>query len=715
MHAAVAAAVAVLVTVVSPLWAGAQETPVEERTDDRPADVVDAVPGGGTSVRMARATWDTGWFQAQIMAQLLTELGFVVDGPRTMDNADFYDGVASGEVDLWVNGWFPLHTELLPPGGEAVPIGTEVDGGALQGYLADTATIERFGIESLEDLTDPDIAAAFDRDGDGRADLIGCETVWACAPIVDGHLTALGLTDTVEHVQGDYGPLMRDVAVRAEAGEPVLFYTFTPNWTTGELVPGVDVSWLPVPVGASGDPVAPVDGVRGCLQDPCPMGFAPNDIRAVASETLIDDQPAIEQLLSDFTVSPIDIAEQNARMVSNAADADDIEQHAAEWILANRTVVDDWLDAATTAHIDAGLPLSAPPGPSSSGGSAGAGDVGTLRVVSRLSPPFVQYDDRAYGGFSLELWDMVATRIGADYDVYAVNSAPKLIDEVLRGEADVGVAAVGVTPEREEQADFSHPYLDTGLQVMVPADPDEGFLGGTFGSIVARIFSWQLLSIVVVLFIALSVAAHIIWLTERGRNDDFPSDYRSGILEAFWWSAVTATTVGYGDKTPKGTPGRIVGIIWMFGGLFLLAYFTAGIATAFTIDEIQGSIRSADDLPGHTVAVPEASVAEAFLDRNGIATRSYPSADETYDALASGDVDAVVHDAAILQYHVNNEGAGEARVVGLPFHQQQYAFVVDFDDPLRERINVALLEVIESGEYGRLYQQWFGRSAVELE
>src|SRR5665811_615472 len=67
------------------------------------------MPGEGTTVKMAQATWDTGWFPAAIYKQLLEELGYEVDGPTTLDNPPFYQAVSQGDVDLWVNGWFPLH------------------------------------------------------------------------------------------------------------------------------------------------------------------------------------------------------------------------------------------------------------------------------------------------------------------------------------------------------------------------------------------------------------------------------------------------------------------------------------------------------------------------------------------------------------------------------------------------------------------------------
>ena len=93
---------------------------------------------------MARATWDTGWFQAEVYRLLIQRLGYRVEGPLTMDNADFYKAVATGGVDLWANGWFPTHDSLIREG-LAERVGTQVHAGALQGYFIDTATAQAHG------------------------------------------------------------------------------------------------------------------------------------------------------------------------------------------------------------------------------------------------------------------------------------------------------------------------------------------------------------------------------------------------------------------------------------------------------------------------------------------------------------------------------------------------------------------------------------------
>ncbi|MCX6270423.1 MAG: ion transporter [Bacteroidetes bacterium] len=52
--------------------------------------------------------------------------------------------------------------------------------------------------------------------------------------------------------------------------------------------------------------------------------------------------------------------------------------------------------------------------------------------------------------------------------------------------------------------------------------------------------------------------------------------------DAIWWSLVTVTTVGYGDKYPVTTEGRIIGAVLMFVGVGMFGTFTAYIASWFT-------------------------------------------------------------------------------------------------------------------------------------
>ena len=640
----------------------------------------------------------------------MEDLGYVVNEPKTMDNRQFYLSAARGEMDLWANGWFPSHGPFLNDDrvrDKVEAVGFEVRAGALQGYLVDKKTADALGLTSLGDLKDPKLAAVFDRNGNGKADLIGCNVGWGCELVVEHHLDAYDLRATVEHIQGDYSPMMDETIARYKQGQPILFYTWTPNWTVGTLVPGRDVVWLEVPFASlpkekeTLENQTTIKGVPGCVNDPCAMGFPPNDIRVVANKHFLENHPDVRRLLEMVKIPLEDISAQNAKMLDGEDAYEDIRRHALEWIAGNWNKIDPWLKAAGALQ-----PIKEPTA-LSQGERVSTPKATVLRVVTKRFEPFVIYQDKKYIGFSIELWEKIAEELGLEYELYGVNTIAKLLDEVERGAADVAIAGISITSKREQVLDFSHAFFETGLQIMV-REGSESVLKEVISKVFTVIFSRELFYGVTFFFIILIIASHIIWALERRHNPQFPAHYPQGLWHSIWWAVVTVTTVGYGDKTPKGAVGRLFGVVWILAGYFVFAYFTASVTTTATVQELHGIIDGPQDLFGKQVATVEKSTAAEYLAGQGIPVVRVENIDKAYPLLESGKVDAIVYDAPVLQHHASKSGRGKVEVVGLLFQEQNYGIALQVQSPYREKINIALLKLIESGAYQELCDKWFG-------
>ncbi len=670
------------------------------------------------TINMARPTWETGRFQAEVVKQLLEEIDYQVNEPQTLKNEDFYLAAARGDVDFWVNGWFPLHQSFWQ--NEEIDhnltiIGTQVKQGAIEGYLIDKKTANKLNIRTIADLQTPKVAKVFDRDNNGKADLIGCNSDWGCAEIINYHLDAYQLNNTVEQVQGNYSGLMQETVSRYQQGEPILFYTWTPNWTLGTLIPKKDVVWLEVPFSSLPENQKQLENqtkitdVKGCNSEPCNLGFAPNNIQAVANRDFLQENPAVKKLLELVQIPLEDINELNALLVTRDYQPKAIKLYASQWIQNNRDLVDLWLAAAYDVKLVSNRQkvVTSTPQPQASQVVETQITPAKLTVATKRFEPLVSYKNSEYVGFSIDLWDAIAQQMNTEYSLYGVESIEALLKEVERNSADVAISGITITAEREETLDFSHPYYESGLQILV--SNHDNALSHTIGSrLFSVFFRPQLYYGIIIFILILFIAAHIIWLVERKHNPEFPSRYAQGIWESFWWAAVTVTTVGYGDKTPKKIAGKLFGLLWMCAGYFIFAYFTATVTTNFTLEELRTTINRPQDLVGKQVATVAGTTAVEYLREQNLESIQYDTKEEAYLALADKEVDAVVYDAPTLQYYANHQGKNKVKVVGSPFKLQNYGIALPINSPYRKSINFALLNLMEDGTYNQIKEKWFG-------
>jgi glycine betaine/proline transport system substrate-binding protein len=321
-------------------------------------DSEEPAPTDRGTVRMARASWSSGAMQAEVYAQLLEELGYEVDRGTDLAPSAFYPDLALGTYDFWANSWPIVHDTFFDEttddgariGDRITYIGQQMPLGGLQGFLVDTATADRLGITTLDEIAEnPDVRAEFDTDGDGRAEISGCDVGWGCEAVIDALIEDNNWTDVLTQVKGVHGDLFAEQVIRAQAGDPVLAYVWTPGPFITQLTPGENAIWLGVR-NPSNDQSVPADlPADQCRLAPCTMGFSPSDIVAAANRDFLAREPVAEALLSQVKISVLDVSFQNMKMLNGQDSPADIAQHAADWIQGNRSDVDRWLTRAEAA------------------------------------------------------------------------------------------------------------------------------------------------------------------------------------------------------------------------------------------------------------------------------------------------------------------------------------------------------------------------------
>ncbi|QFS43984.1 transporter substrate-binding domain-containing protein [Nostoc sphaeroides] len=326
-----------------------------------------------------------------------------------------------------------------------------------------------------------------------------------------------------------------------------------------------------------------------------------------------------------------------------------------------------------------------------------------LLVATRVIPPFVMSNKGELSGFSIDLWRSIANQIGVESKFIEYSSVPEILSAIKDNKANLGIAAISITAERQQNFDFSLPIFAGGLQIMVRNSETND---SAFPNILQLFFSTSLLQVIGVALVLIVVAAHIIWLSERHHKDGMiPQSYFPGIFKACWWAAATLATQA--DEMPKGVLGRLVGIVWMFIGVLFAAYFTASATTSLTVQQLQGDIRSIDDLPGKVVVTTAGSTAATYLREHKISVLEVSKTEQAYNALQTKKADAVVFDAPVLLFYAANEGKGKVQIVGSILREESYGIILPNNSSYRKPINQALLNLKENGTYQSLYDKWF--------
>lgn len=310
--------------------------------------VTAAEPGAGVTVLPLKSSIAEETFQTLLVMKGLERLGYDVEPIKEIEYPAGHVAIANGDATFLADHWDPLHIDFYEKAGGDAKLYREgiYSPGALQGYLIDKATADRHGINNLGQFKNPQVAALFDADGNGKADLAGCTPGWGCEKVIEHHLDAYGLRDTVEHKQGSYSAIIADTITRFRQGQPVFYYTWTPYWVSGVMVPNQDVVWLQVPFSSL--PGARKD-VDTSLPDGSNYGFQANNQRIVANRAFAEANPAAAKLFAVMELSANDISAQNLRMRDGEKSLADIERHTEAWIRANQARFDGWLEAARAA------------------------------------------------------------------------------------------------------------------------------------------------------------------------------------------------------------------------------------------------------------------------------------------------------------------------------------------------------------------------------
>ncbi|MCY2686479.1 transporter substrate-binding domain-containing protein [Salinimicrobium sp. TH3] len=316
------------------------------------------------------------------------------------------------------------------------------------------------------------------------------------------------------------------------------------------------------------------------------------------------------------------------------------------------------------------------------------------------APPFVMKNGGDFSGLSIESWKLVNKQLDTEYEFREFPNLESLLQALEQGSVDLSINPITVTDQRMQRMDFSQPYFISYTGIARQS-------GSSVWRYLSNIFSWNFFSAILILVGVIFIFGLLVWIFERKKNKEEFGPGAKGILQGFWWSAVTMTTVGYGDKSPRTFGGRFIGFIWMFMAIIMISTLTAGIASSLTVQNIQDDIASVKDLERFNVYTVKSSSAQELLEQYGINSSKISSADEGLEALLENDNNVLVYDKPILSYRIEEKGLEEElAVLENTLKKDYYSYSFPHNSDLLDKINPILIGTLKSMEWNSLVAEY---------
>lgn len=329
----------------------------------------------------------------------------------------------------------------------------------------------------------------------------------------------------------------------------------------------------------------------------------------------------------------------------------------------------------------------------------------TIEVGVYISPPFVLNTDEEFSGMAIDLWEHIAKNLKTNYTYKVYDNFHDLVVATNSDSVSVAVTNLTITKERAQKIDFTQPWFDAGLKIMVTenkATSSNALLNGLRDA--GHLTSYFVLVVLVLLLTVLMT------LFDRKFDKEFTKNWRDGLADSFYQVMLMFTSGKLSRKNLFGWVGRVFAAIWLAVGILVVAYVTSSITSVMTTLSLSNEINQLSDLNGKKVGVVKDSETEDFIHGRGFNYIPYLNIDAMVDGLEDGSVDAIVGDAPILEYYQFTHHNKSLEVVGSLFKPDKYGFGLSPKNTLKKEITLEILKAHESGYIRKLKSNYFGQS-----
>ncbi|KAK2986062.1 hypothetical protein RJ640_011503 [Escallonia rubra] len=355
-------------------------------------------------------------------------------------------------------------------------------------------------------------------------------------------------------------------------------------------------------------------------------------------------------------------------------------------------------------------------------------------------------------GFCIDVFDAVMTalpyNVPYEYVPFVKHNGEmagdynELVYQVFLGKFDAVVGDVTILANRSLYVDFTLPYTESGVTMIVPVKDIKEKNAWVF----LKPLTWDLWVTSACFFVFIGF---FIWILEHKENEDFSGTRAQQIGTSFWFSF---STMVFAHSNPlslhlnildkhkleasfpvtnatllfflsfglcpecRGESGEFVVIIWCFVVLILTQSYTASLTSMLTVRQLEPTFTSVQDLmtKGETIGYPKDSFVLQLLKQFNIDSSKLKEFNVTSDlevAFSKGSSDggmaAAFNEIPYLKLFLEKHCSKYA-LVGPTIKTNGFGFVFPKGSPLVPDVSTAVLSVTEGDKMVQIQKAWFG-------
>ncbi|KAK3204599.1 hypothetical protein Dsin_018645 [Dipteronia sinensis] len=284
-----------------------------------------------------------------------------------------------------------------------------------------------------------------------------------------------------------------------------------------------------------------------------------------------------------------------------------------------------------------------------------------------------------------------------------------LLYQIVEQKFDAVVGDTTIVANRSTFVDFTLPYSESGVSMVVLVKEDEKKNFWIF----LKPFSWDLWLTTGLAFIFTGL---VVWVLEHRVNTDFrgPRDHQIGTI--FWFSF--STLVFAHRERVVNNWSRFVLIIWVFVVLILTQSYTASLTSMLTVQRFKPRFADVKEIHGHDYFVgyqKDSFVKELLtkqLNFDESKLKPYSTEEEYHQALSNGTVAAIFDEIPYIKLFLGKaNNCSKYMMIGPTYRTDGFGFAFPQGSPLVSNISRAILNVTQNDHFSDIENKTIGGKA----